>query len=140
MRSKKSAPYTLAYKTSNSPMLTFRPVFWAEMLQASPEAATLAWAKLRYDLKPWYPNIRLNPDQVVEWNRRIGVDEHGMWTSRYAGLEPPWYRIVHCYTDGLMLAGQKDIEQNLQDILVFYTAIDRGIADGTIQHKKSLRA
>lgn len=129
---KHSGPYTLAYKSSKSPMVTFRPAFWSVLLAAEPEAGTLAWAKLRHDLKAFYPDVRLNPEQQQEWNRRIGVNEQGLWTSRYSRVEARWFRILRAYADGLMAAAETDIETNLADIVAFYALVQQGMRDGII--------
>ena len=113
-------------------MVTFRPAFWSVLLAAEPEAGTLAWAKLRHDLKAFYPDVRLNPEQQQEWNRRIGVNEQGLWTSRYSRVEARWFRILRAYTDGLMASTETDIETNLADIVAFYALVQQGMSNGII--------
>ena len=134
---KHSGPYTLAYKSSRSPMVTFRPAFWKVLLAAEPEEGTLAWAKLRRDLKVFYPDVRLNPEQQQEWNQRIGVNEQGLWTSRYSRVDARWFRILRAYTDGLMDSAETDIETNLADIAAFYALVRQGMGSGIISSASS---
>lgn len=134
---KHSGPYTLAYKSSRSPMVTFRPAFWKVLLAAEPEAGTLAWAKLRHDLKVFYPDVRLNPEQQQEWHQRIGVNEQGSWTSRYSHVDARWFRILRAYTDGLMASAETDIETNLADIVAFYALVNQGMSSGMISSASS---
>ena len=120
-----TAVYTLKYKSTGNPMLTFKAPFWKSFLEAAPGARTLAWAKLKKDLQRHFVNVHMNPDQMDQWleaqTPEMGADVSNM-------VSETWYMVINHFNSGLMNSTCVDIQKNLIVANAFYETIENVLA------------
>lgn len=97
-----TAPYTIRNKATR-PIATLRPTALNALLQARPEASTLALAKLYQDYAQLTgKQLSLDHEQRQLLLHRFGANEQDLWHSAFSQLPHPWFVVKSLFSDGFM--------------------------------------
>lgn len=122
-----SAPYTIRYKSSRSPVITFRPKFFAKLLEAEPAASNLALAWLVKRLKDYGgKSYRFDHEQEMALLQRYGAASDGTWKDRFSDVEGfERYVLIRSFRDGFLTQTTgMDVEKALSIASLFFKAAE----------------
>lgn len=117
--------HTIRNKNSPTPIITLSPEFFDLMLNAYPEASSIALAWFRTSYRNLTgKHIHLDHEQKSLLLERYGADSIGLWVSKFSKLELIPYSVLRAFENGIQSSISHDFETVLSIAEEFYSMMD----------------
>lgn len=115
-------------KNSGKYRIDFDQDILDSFLEKDPEAFSLAFSKLKFDLKILGKDIFLNPDDEMKFNKSVN-SKFGIWNSRFSNLNSNLSQINICFMDGFMRKNMNDFISSFELAAEFNSILDQKIIE-----------
>lgn len=120
--------HTIRNKNKPTPIVTFTPDFFKQLMQARPDSASLVLHNLKKSYQSFTgKTLAIDHTQMLALLERAGANSLGIWQSSYSNLPPSLFMVKTTFIEGFSYWEREPLDQQLSVAEAFYALLDNAL-------------